>query len=153
MGVPPAPIEPSAFSPTSFDTANGLEFDPLPALASAPLFAEPPAGPLLSNPEPEPVPVPVSLEPVYPVTVSELKPVADLPLSTPVPVPPPLLPIAEAAPSESFQGAPIEDTTADLLRPMLRQWLADNMPRMVEKALHIEVAETVRTGRKPNGQG
>ena len=43
----------------------------------------------------------------------------------------------------------VEDATADLLRPMLRQWLAENMPRMVEKALHIEVAESVRTGKKP----
>jgi cell pole-organizing protein PopZ len=32
---------------------------------------------------------------------------------------------------------------------MLRQWLSDNMPRMVEKALHIEVAESVKTGKKP----
>jgi hypothetical protein len=32
---------------------------------------------------------------------------------------------------------------------MLRQWLAENMPRMVEKALHIEVAETVKPVRKP----
>jgi cell pole-organizing protein PopZ len=46
----------------------------------------------------------------------------------------------------------IEDTTAELLRPMLRQWLADNMPRMVEKALHIEVAESVKTGKKFTGQ-
>jgi cell pole-organizing protein PopZ len=56
-------------------------------------------------------------------------------------------PAADAAPTGT-----IEDTTADLLRPMLRQWLADNMPRMVEKALHIEVAESVKTGRKFNGQ-
>lgn len=41
----------------------------------------------------------------------------------------------------------IEDTAAELLRPMLRQWLAENMPRMVEKALFIEVAESVKTGR------
>ena len=31
----------------------------------------------------------------------------------------------------------------------LRQWLADNMPRMVEKALHIEIAESVKTPKKP----
>ena len=42
----------------------------------------------------------------------------------------------------------VDDTTADLLRPMLRQWLADNMPRMVEKALHIEVAESVKSTKK-----
>lgn len=56
-----------------------------------------------------------------------------------------------APPSQALQPASdgVEDATADLLRPMLRQWLAENMPRMVEKALHIEVAESVRTGKKP----
>ena len=58
------------------------------------------------------------------------------------PNPPPLPSASEAGASPQ-----IEDATADLLRPMLRQWLTDNMPRMVEKALHIEVAETVRTGK------
>jgi len=53
--------------------------------------------------------------------------------------------------SEASAVGPIEDATADLLRPMLRQWLSDNMPRMVEKALHIEVAETVRTGKPTEG--
>ena len=57
-----------------------------------------------------------------------------------------------AAPGQLPPTGTIEDTTAELLRPMLRQWLADNMPRMVEKALHIEVAESVRTGRKLPGQ-
>jgi hypothetical protein len=58
------------------------------------------------------------------------------------PIPPPL-----AADSQASGDGSIEDTTADLLRPMLRQWLADNMPRMVEKALHIEIAESVK--KKP----
>jgi uncharacterized protein len=57
-----------------------------------------------------------------------------------------------AAPGPNPPTGTIEDTTAELLRPMLRAWLADNMPRMVEKALHIEVAESVRPGRKPPGQ-
>jgi cell pole-organizing protein PopZ len=45
----------------------------------------------------------------------------------------------------------LEDTVADLLRPMLRQWLDSNMPRIVEKALRVELAENVKpvvkTGR------
>ncbi len=41
----------------------------------------------------------------------------------------------------------LEDTVVELLRPMLRQWLDDNMPRMVEKALRIELAQSI----KPNG--
>ncbi len=35
----------------------------------------------------------------------------------------------------------LEDTVSELLRPMLRQWLDENMPRIVEKALKIEVAD------------
>lgn len=34
----------------------------------------------------------------------------------------------------------LDDTAAELLRPMLRQWLDANMPRIVEKALRIELA-------------
>ena len=41
----------------------------------------------------------------------------------------------------------LEDTVVDLLRPMIRQWLDDNMPRMVEKALRVELAQSV----KPKG--
>ena len=78
--------------------------------------------------------------------------------AAPIAMPPPPLPTAEpvqhafvptppAAGAEESGG--IEDATADLLRPMLRQWLADNMPRMVEKALHIEIAESLKAPKKP----
>lgn len=65
----------------------------------------------------------------------------------------PAAPLAAPPIPDAFSNAPIEDATADLLRPMLRQWLAENMPRMVEKALHIEVAESFGTPKKPGGQG
>ena len=39
----------------------------------------------------------------------------------------------------------LDDTIIELLRPMIRQWLDDNMPRMVEKALRIEVAASVKS--------
>ena len=32
-----------------------------------------------------------------------------------------------------------EDTIAAMLRPLLREWLDANMPRMVEKALRDEI--------------
>ena len=38
----------------------------------------------------------------------------------------------------------LDDTIIDLLRPMIRQWLDDNMPRMVEKALRVELAAGVK---------
>lgn len=70
------------------------------------------------------------------------------------PPPPPLPNAAESnqKPGSAAPSGTIEDATADLLRPMLRQWLAENMPRMVEKALHIEVAQSVRPMKKPPGQ-
>jgi cell pole-organizing protein PopZ len=71
---------------------------------------------------------------------------AEPPVLVPPPVPAP--PAPSLAQAQSQASAPIEDSTADLLRPMLRQWLAENMPRMVEKALHIEVAESVKTPKK-----
>jgi hypothetical protein len=36
----------------------------------------------------------------------------------------------------------LEDAVAEMLRPMLQQWLTDNMPRIVEKALKIETSKT-----------
>jgi hypothetical protein len=79
-----------------------------------------------------------------------------VPHVAPVAMPPPPLPTAEpvqhalvSAPPSGAEPGGIEDATADLLRPMLRQWLADNMPRMVEKALHIEIAESLKGPKKP----
>ena len=35
----------------------------------------------------------------------------------------------------------MEDTVADLLRPLLKSWLAENMPKIVERALRREMTE------------
>ncbi|HET6321308.1 MAG TPA: DUF2497 domain-containing protein [Hyphomicrobium sp.] len=50
---------------------------------------------------------------------------------------------ATAAVSATQTGAPpkLDRAAAELLRPMLRQWLADNMPRIVEEALRSELTE------------
>jgi cell pole-organizing protein PopZ len=51
-------------------------------------------------------------------------------------------------------GAPartLEDAVADMLRPMLQQWVADNMPRIIERALRTEVASSAKPGPKSNG--
>ncbi len=61
------------------------------------------------------------------------------------------------APSSSSQNAltfaepsqsAIEDSVADLLRPMLKSWLAENMPKIVERALRREFSEQNRTEQK-----
>jgi cell pole-organizing protein PopZ len=43
----------------------------------------------------------------------------------------------------------LEDTVADLLRPMLREWLDANMPRIVEKALRVETIMSVKPQGSP----
>lgn len=43
----------------------------------------------------------------------------------------------------------MEDTVAELLRPMLKTWLAENMPRIVERALRKELADSSRAQHKP----
>lgn len=45
----------------------------------------------------------------------------------------------------------LEDAVADMLRPMLQQWVAENMPRIIERALRTEVAQIVKPGSKPPG--
>lgn len=54
-----------------------------------------------------------------------------------------------APPPTPAQVRTLEDTVAELLRPMLREWLDAHMPRIVEKALRIEVAETFKAGAPP----
>jgi cell pole-organizing protein PopZ len=59
---------------------------------------------------------------------------------------------AEKLDDSSVPGAPpkLDRAAADLLRPMLRQWLADNMPRIVEDALRSELTETTQgEGKDP----
>ncbi len=46
----------------------------------------------------------------------------------------------------------LEDTVAEMLRPMLRKWLDDNMPRIVEQAMRVELAEAAGAPvEKPSG--
>lgn len=127
---------------------------------------------------PAPVAVEVAAQPTQPVREESLKDLIAAPIRTDrsafmesvaeiapphmdATPPPPLLSVEEHGTAEAAALAAmspertnpeaaenIDDATADLLRPMLRQWLADNMPRMVEKALHIEIAETLKGPKK-----
>lgn len=46
---------------------------------------------------------------------------------------------ASSVPSTHVRS--MEDTVADLLRPLLKSWLAENMPKIVERALRREMTE------------
>ncbi len=51
--------------------------------------------------------------------------------------------VAAPGPSLTLESlSSLEDTVAVMLRPLLREWLDANMPRMVEKALQQELRET-----------
>jgi cell pole-organizing protein PopZ len=49
---------------------------------------------------------------------------------------------------QNHQDSAIEDAVADLLRPLLRTWLAENMPKIVERALRREMTERLLPGQK-----
>ncbi len=55
----------------------------------------------------------------------------------------------EAASEGASSGQPVDErtldeTAAELLRPLVREWLDKNMPRIFERALRIEMAESVK---------
>lgn len=63
------------------------------------------------------------------------------------PAQPPALPVKAVSQSDGPESA--DDAAAQLLRPMLRAWLHENMPKIVEKALLSEVqGETPQKPRK-----
>ena len=45
----------------------------------------------------------------------------------------------------------LEDAIADMMRPMLQQWITDNMPRIIEKALRVETAKSIKDMPKQPG--
>jgi hypothetical protein len=144
----PAPIAtPHATRPVDFSSIipAHMDFPGIPNVEQIPIASPPyaPAEQVLPH-HPWSAPDTIVPLPASPLIQGYVPSQQDEPYPTYRPGPPP--------PPVAHDGAPtgtIEDTTAELLRPMLRQWLADNMPRMVEKALHIEVAESVKTGKKP----
>lgn len=180
-GVAPAPVAPAPTpAPAPVQVASGPAEDVrrvmvpfkdmrMSRMASveSPVEVPPPAPPVF-QPQVAPAPMPVApfapqaasapgfSNPEYPSAptgpadslslddMHRFAPVFENPAFRPSPPP---VPVAESAPASG-----IEDATADLLRPMLRQWLSENMPRMVEKALSIELAESVRVNRKFTGQ-
>jgi cell pole-organizing protein PopZ len=77
---------------------------------------------------------------------------ASFPLSSPV-VEPRAVPVANGTLEPVRQPVrTLEDAVAEMLRPMLQQWVTDNMPRIIEKALRVEMAKSMKPGSKPTGR-
>ncbi len=156
MGAWPTPLQAAAtLAPVTFSApVTSLSQDSpsapeaAPARHASPTAAEPPT----SGPAPA-YPIMTTLrgaetEPQLPPSPQR----ADLSQTSAFPAAPTTYPAPPGSGTPATTAsAGVEDATADLLRPMLRQWLAENMPRMVEKALSIELAEATRSPPKPNG--
>lgn len=142
MGSAPAaaPVAPVS----SATAASMLMPEPAaPPAVATPDFPAPPVDPFQASMPPIPAP-PQAVD--SPLSLDDMHRFAAVMEQPQRPAPSPAAPAAVAAPASG-----IEDATADLLRPMLRQWLAENMPRMVEKALSIELAQSVKQTTKFNG--
>ena len=144
MSTGPAAATPEASALEAFLQAGSPVFTEPPVVAND--FPAPPVHDLTPAFQPSLPPVPAP--PAYDEGLSlddmhRFASTVEQPAPRAVTPPPP--PVA-AVPAAADGG--IEDTTADLLRPMLRQWLSENMPRMVEKALSIELAESVKSNKK-----
>lgn len=93
---------------------------------------------------------------VSPVTVAEPAAVSKPALMPDRAKPPAKPPVGELVTQVAAAGGAVrtlDDTIIDLLRPMIRQWLDDNMPRMVEKALRIELAASLQGKAEGAGKG
>jgi hypothetical protein len=160
MGSSPAPLEPvqpfvSPFEAAATDALVAAA-DKTPEAASPPIAAATAYEPQATGPSigddviaaEAPGGLAAAIAASYPSLAVESVPPESAAAQIPPPVPPLPAPQLQDAGATAAPPSQIEDSTADLLRPMLRQWLAENMPRMVEKALHIEVAESVKSTKK-----
>lgn len=78
--------------------------------------------------------------------IIDVVPEADV--RSPPPASPSMLPAMVSPVGSMPVNRTLEDAVADMLRPMLQQWVADNMPRIIEKALRSEVEKTLKPGQK-----
>lgn len=102
-----------------------------------------PAAPIAEPGAPAPEPAKIVAAPA---------PVAVRTPSAPASTAPAAVPIASVSPpAVAAAGRSFEDTVVELLRPMLRQWLDENMPRIVEKALRMEIAADATPKAKQSG--
>jgi cell pole-organizing protein PopZ len=117
------------------------------------------------------MPEPVAAMPSSPVPILE-----DIPRPPPAPAPPPIFqappPVFQAAPQSAetlvsteamatmgsafhklshtvlTQNArTLEDLVTEMLRPMLKAWLEENLPTMVERLVRAEIERVARGGR------
>ena len=112
------------------------------AVAKAAIRAEP--EPEEAAAEPQPAPAPVAAEPVKqesPVQLAPAKPAAPpVALAVQQPLAQAQFMGAAQAPVPAMGGSALEGAVREMLRPLLVQWLNENMPRILENAIREEIS-------------
>jgi cell pole-organizing protein PopZ len=166
-----SPVVQETARPVPASAPRAAEPQPAPATARPQTFAVPSVSATL-GPHRTLEPLSDSFKPAAPAHSKPAEPEADpfpfraLPRSveTPAePARPPLdnrlqpahVPPLSALPPLDVEAEPViggdrtmEDAVADLLRPLLKTWLAENMPKIVERALRREMTERLLPGHK-----
>lgn len=157
-----------------FEPANGRMIEPPAPLAAVqpaaqqhmaqPTRSEPPAD-VQQRTNPDNLPVRREMPSFFDTRLNRLgemtrqantpKPVEPPAPLTQAPQPPPLRHPMQQGDAPAASAGGMEDAAAQLLRPILKQWLTENMPKIVEKALRSEAGEDYPPqdngphGRKP----
>lgn len=154
--APTPPVAPPTAKPLAEPVApaaqgalNGsASATPSAALAASPAAVRPSptASPMATSGAPPAAAGPAAVTPAPPASPPTVSP-----SSAPSTAPATMATLATAVAAPTSPSAPqseavrtLEDTVAELLRPMLRQWLDANMPRIVEKALRVELADSAK---------
>jgi cell pole-organizing protein PopZ len=133
----PAPVPPAAFP----DDSDVAFLDETPAAALPP---EPPAPPVMPQPapvqpEPQPQPQPQPAFNPVPDMASLLSDQASSVVTNA---------FGQLASTVLSNNArTLEDLVKDMLKPMLKTWLDDNLPTMVERLVRAEIERVARGGR------
>lgn len=119
-----------------YSDAGAVDFDALDADEPPAAAQEPPPSPFPPpRPEPEPQPQPQPQQPFHERLIST---------STDTTVTGSFNMLAHTVLTQNART--LEDLVKDMLRPMLKQWLDDNLPTLVERLVRAEI-ERVTRGR------
>jgi cell pole-organizing protein PopZ len=150
-------VEPAPAAKTNEPAPAAKSAEPAPAAKSAEsthatrLIGPAPAArsidtaPAAKSPDAAPPPKPADLAPTAKAAPAQPAPPAAVSAAAPTPAAMPPPKPAAAAPSASPVASPLpggrtmDETVVELLRPLLRDWLDANMPRLIEPALKAEI--------------
>jgi uncharacterized protein len=174
VALPPVVVEPVAAQPVDDDildldqpvltppaAANApavaddfdLQFNEAPEPEPQPVAAPAPSPVIAAAPHPEPAPTPV-------LRMTQAEP-APAPVVQPAPVAPDMSALISGQVETHVQQAfaslagtvmsnnarTLEDLVRDMMRPMIKTWLDDNLPSLVERLVRAEIERVARGGR------